>query len=187
MLIIPDLKRLIDFIAHRRMIAFWAVAAVALPAPWLMPGCASRMATENKNVYENCQVLNVHDGDTMTVNCQGEKIKVRLYCIDAPELEQEPWGKEARDYLRSITGPNVRLEVKDKDRYGRSVALVHHDEEPLNLRVVQAGWAAVYERYCTNGEYLRAEAESRARSRGIWKAPAMHLMPWHWRKRSENK
>lgn len=183
MRIIPRLSRLIDFIAHRRIIAFWAVAAIALPAPWLMPGCASRITTKSKNVYENCQVLNVHDGDTMTVSCQGEKIKVRLYCIDAPELGQEPWGREARDYLRSITGPVVRLVVKHKDRYGRVVAIAWNDDVPLNLVLVQNGKAAVYARYCSDSNYLNAEKKSSSHSLGIWKSTGIQQRPWEWRKR----
>jgi len=30
-----------DYIAHRRMIAFWTVMVVMLPLPWLMPACTT--------------------------------------------------------------------------------------------------------------------------------------------------
>lgn len=181
MRIIPDLKRLIGFIAHRRMIAFWAVAAVALPAPWLMPGCTSRMATESKNVYDNCQVLNVHDGDTMTVNCQGEKVKVRLYCIDAPELGQEPWGRGARDFLRSITGQEVQLVVKDRDRYGRIVAEVLSSDLSLNREMVSVGESVVYERYCNDKDVYSLQDEARRQALGVWSQPGEQQRPWAWR------
>ena len=41
----------------------------------------------------------VHDGDTLHVLCgqHTRKLKIRLYCMDAPELAQAPWGGEARD------------------------------------------------------------------------------------------
>jgi endonuclease YncB( thermonuclease family) len=81
-------------------------------------------------------VLSIYDGDTMTVACAGRKMKVRLYCTDAPEMGQGPWGWESRDHLRAITPPTVRILVRDRDRDGREVADVvvpDDSEENLNL------------------------------------------------------
>lgn len=167
------------YLSHRRIVMFWAVAAVALIGPWALKGCSLQRPTGT--VMEDCQVLKVYDGDTMTVSCQGEKIKVRLYCIDAPELGQVPWGREARDYLRSITGPAVRLETKDKDRYGRQVAEVWMDGQNLNVAMVRAGQAVEYDRYCKQSVYRLAETESRSAQLGVWKASGMHQRPWDWR------
>lgn len=181
MRIIANLRWLIDLIAHRRMIAFWAVAAIALPAPWLVPGCASRMVTESKNAYENCQVLNVHDGDTMTVSCQGDKIKVRLYCIDAPELGQEPWGKNAREHLKAATPQYVNLHVVSTDRYGRLVSEVYVGDRNLNMLQVRAGRAVVYGSYCTDPRYFDAEQDAKRDSIGVWNSQGLHQAPWKYR------
>lgn len=140
------------------------------------------MPRETRSVYENCQVLNVHDGDTMRVNCQGEKIKVRLYCIDAPELKQEPWGEQSRDFLRSITGPEVRLEVKDKDRYGRLVSGVFSDGVSLNREMVSAGEAAVYRRYCNDQDLYSLQEEASHQGLGVWSLPGEQQRPWAWRR-----
>jgi endonuclease YncB( thermonuclease family) len=67
----------------------------------------------------NCSVNSIHDGYTLRVTCEGARVKVRLYCIDTPELAQPPWGGECRDYLRSLVGYNVILLDHGKDRYGR--------------------------------------------------------------------
>lgn len=52
-------------------------------------------------------VLDVHDGDTMTVAPMGDvrtPLKIRLYGIDAPELEQKG-GPQSREHLRSLVQP----------------------------------------------------------------------------------
>ena len=33
-----------------------------------------------------CKIVKVHDGDSLRAVCEGNEIKLRLVCIDAPEL-----------------------------------------------------------------------------------------------------
>jgi endonuclease YncB( thermonuclease family) len=132
-------------------------------------------------------VLDIHDGDTMKLDCGWDEAKpqiitVRLYCIDAPELAQEPWGKLARDHLRSITGHAVAIKPVEWDRHGRLVAVVHSKGGELNLRMVADGFAPVYPKYCRNQRYYAAETESRARGSGVWSVSGAHQTPWAWRK-----
>lgn len=171
-----------DYIAHRRMIAFWAVMAVMLPLPWLVPACTTSHPPAFEARYDNCQVLKVYDGDTITVSCQGEKIKVRLYCIDAPEMGQEPWGRESRDTLREMVGNQVDLEKKANDRYGRTVAVVWSGGQNMNLSLVQKGAAARYPRYCSDPAYSKAESAARSDRAGIWRMGGNQQHPWEWRK-----
>ncbi len=67
----------------------------------------------------------IHDGDTLRVrSSDGQVLKVRFACIDAPELKQ-PLGEESRNHLRSFineAGGKVKLQIIETDRYGRSVA-----------------------------------------------------------------
>ena len=69
-------------------------------------------------------VLSIADGDTVTVNEAGARLKVRLACIDAPELSQTPYGQASRQALQSLLplGSQVTLRIKATDRYGRTVA-----------------------------------------------------------------
>jgi endonuclease YncB( thermonuclease family) len=131
---------------------------------------------------DDCEVLNIYDGDTMTLQCQGEETKVRLYCIDAPEMGQTPWGKQARDHLRSIAGNAVKLVRLDKDRYGRVVGEVYRGDENLNLAQVKTGYAAVYDAYCKKSEYPLEEQRANSAKQGIWSTPGIHQTPWEWRK-----
>jgi endonuclease YncB( thermonuclease family) len=131
-------------------------------------------------------VLNIHDGDTMKLDCGWDEAKpqivtVRLYCIDAPELAQEPWGKFARDHLRSIAGKAVAIEPVEYDKYRRIVARVYSNGIELNLRMVSDGYAPLYPKYCRDEMYYEAEKGARGRSAGIWSGSGLQIMPWEWR------
>lgn len=131
-----------------------------------------------------CTVLKIYDGDTMTLRCMSKKIKVRLYCIDTPEIKQKPWGIQARDHLRSITGQTVQLVKIDRDRYGRTVGEVYSGNTNLNLAQVSAGQAAVYDQYCRKPEYKVAERRAKKAKLGIWSQRGLHQKPWKWRKQN---
>ena len=96
-------------------------------------------------------VLDVHDGDTMTVAPMGAvrtPLKIRLYGIDAPELEQKG-GPQSRDHLLSLVRPGQDVEVikMSTDKYGRTVALVATDRV-LNADMLEAGQAWAYPAFC---------------------------------------
>lgn len=186
------LRRAGDHFNHRRLGLFWTVAVLSLTIPWALKGCSLPATGSAGRVYNDCSVLSIYDGDTMTVACAGRKMKVRLYCIDAPEMDQEPWGRESRDHLRAITPPTVRVVVRDRDRYGREVAEVivpDDSEENLNRAQVWAGQAAVYRRYCPDGNYDEAEDAARKLPAGIWREAGEQQNPSVWRnayKKHEN-
>ncbi|AGA91881.1 micrococcal nuclease-like nuclease [Thioflavicoccus mobilis 8321] len=130
-----------------------------------------------------CRVDAVRDGDSLRLVCDGETREARLYCIDAPEIGQRPWGRASRHFLRRITPSEVRIQVMDTDRYARQVVLVTSAAggENLNLAMVRAGQAAVYRRYCTAPRFAAAETEARRQHRGIWSHPGGHQRPWEYR------
>ncbi len=136
-------------------------------------------------ILTNCAITNIHDGDTLTAWCPGEgKVKVRLHCIDTPELAQKPWGIEARDHLRALAGRGpVRIVAIEQDRYGRTVGDVIRGRTVLNLKMVADGQAAVYRRYCDDPRYFQAETQARRRKIGIWSRRGLHQKPWEWRRR----
>ena len=61
---------------------------VLLLALWAVPSNAA-------------EVLSIGDGDTLTLKQGNRRTKVRLACIDAPETFQSPYGKAARQILKS--------------------------------------------------------------------------------------
>ena len=156
--------------------------SAGVPAPPPSPAMLEAAPHDREVTRERrCSVSSIHDGDTVRVRWDGERLKIRLYCIDAPELAQRPWGLESRDHLRAITPKRVILIPKDKDRYGRTVGEILTDDaqrENLNLAQVASGNAAVYPRYSRDSKYYAAQRAARNASLGIWERPGEQQRPW---------
>jgi len=141
-------------------------------------------------------VIRVHDGDTISVIMQGNKEKVRLIGIDAPEIGQRPWGMRAKKYLETLVDASemkVRIEfdLARRDKYGRFLAYVWAENgEMLNLLMVRNGYAVLYTippnvRY-TN-ELRQSQEEARDMRLGIWKETGLKELPVDYRKRHPRK
>ena len=123
----------------------------------------------------SAQVVKVADGDTLNV-LQGNKVlELQLACIDAPERRRRPAGPLAQQQLQRLLprGSRVLLLQHGSDRYGRDLAEVYRPSSiaPVNLELVQRGWAFVHTRRdgsCDGGAYEAAEIEARRRSIGLW-------------------
>lgn len=86
-------------------------------------------------------LLSVLDGDTISVVAKsGAETRVRLYAIDAPELEQSG-GYAARDFLerRLKSGGGFTMSTHYTDRYGRVVATLY----PKTDSAASYNWAMV--------------------------------------------
>ena len=130
-------------------------------------------------------VLSIGDGDTISVLERGQKLKVRLACIDAPETAQSPYGLASRNQLKALLplGSTVSMRVQAVDRYGRRVAEVI-GKGNVNLAMVQSGQAFVYRQYlgrCDRGAYLAAERQAQAQRLGVWAVPGGITRPWDFR------
>lgn len=189
------LQWLVGPFRHRRTTAFWLVTVLALggTSAWLSVRDAQKIAAADEDALmtppgfaPSCDVISVHDGDTMKLDCGWDEAKpqiinVRLQCIDAPELNQEPWGKLARDHLRKIAGRAVAINPIEHDRRGRLVARVHSNGIDLGLQMVADGFAPVYPKYCKDQHYYHVQGRARPSGIGIWSMPGAHQTPWEWR------
>lgn len=136
------------------------------------------------------QVEWVPDGDTVHCLENGEEVRVRLFGIDSPEVDQ-PGYEAARDALRkAVDDQTVELRVVDVDQYGRLVARVilpgrgHADEIDVNRRQVADGMAWWYRTFAPNEDDLKsAEQSARSAKRGLWQAEDP-LPPWEFRRRA---
>lgn len=131
----------------------------------------------------------IHDGDTVTVNAKnGTWFKVRLWGIDAPELDQ-PGGKEAMLELIQLIGrKTVTVSVKDRDRYGRIVGVITYRNRDINREMIQSGHAWYYEQYASNQKvYADAEQTAKEKKEGLWKSENPPIPPWEWRKMKRKK
>lgn len=130
------------------------------------------------------RVVGVHDGDTLTLlNDQKRQTKVRLAEIDTPESKQ-PYGSRSKQALSDLVfGKTVQVEIRDTDRYGRTVGRVLVGSTDVNAAMVATGAAWVYRQYSSDPELLRLEAEAKAAGRGLWGLPeAQRVPPWEWRR-----
>lgn len=138
-------------------------------------------------------VLSIQDGDTLTVAPAGDAtcpLPIRLYGIDAPESGQAH-GPEATAYLAGLlpVGSAVEVMPLDRDKYGRSVALVARGGKVVNGQMVAAGHAWVYAKYCLatmcKGWYAN-QKKAAASGMGLWAVGENVVAPWVWRKKKEN-
>ena len=136
------------------------------------------------NIYEG-KVVKVLDGDSLIILQQGQEVHIRLAEIDAPEHGQAMWKKSKQALKNYTAGKNIIVEEFDKDQYGRIVGHVYIDDDWINGKLVQQGYAYVYTRYAVSQKLYKYEAEAENRKRGIWKLPKHErIKPWEWRKRN---
>jgi micrococcal nuclease len=147
---------------------------VALPA-----GCGQTCGAPPASA--SWLVVGVHDGDTVrAIDEQKTEHRVRLKGIDAPELGQAH-GRVARDRLAGLVlRQQVKVQVHDKDRYGRDLATLEAGGQVVNRQLVAEGLAWHYARFSDDAELAAAEAEARKARRGLW-ADATPVPPWEWR------
>jgi endonuclease YncB( thermonuclease family) len=164
----------------------------------IISGCSGVQSEElflsKKSQYYQLKEGSVYDGDTFRViDPNGEELKLRVACIDAPEKKQA-LGIESCDYLRSLLAKNPnKLIVMEKERegYGRMVAEIFiptgkGDEEiPISGMMIKDGMAYYYAQYSKNcsdnaERYTQLEKEAQKQKIGVWKYNG--LKPWEYRK-----
>ena len=112
----------------------------------------SYASTLPKVIIKNC-----YDGDTCTT-IEGEKI--RLACIDTPELKgpkaKTKKAKESRFFLNNLVS-NQELSIKriTNDRYGRTVGELFKDEINIQKLIVEKGYGKIYKKYAHQCEWSR--------------------------------
>jgi endonuclease YncB( thermonuclease family) len=143
---------------------------------------------------EDFKVVRVADGDTITILQHGEKVRVRLVGIDAPETSKskrkpgQPYSQKSKKHLADLV-LNKRVSVKSygKDRYGRILGEVFLGGTLVNLEMVKVGLAEVYRgrpaKGLDAGNYWKAEEAARKRRLNIWSLGDQYVSPKEWRRR----
>jgi endonuclease YncB( thermonuclease family) len=125
----------------------------------------------------------VIDGDTLDVG----PVRIRLHGIDAPEAGQRcgkavggTWrcGDHATARLAELVGgKEIECAARDRDQYGRIIAVCYVDEAAVNEILVREGLAWAFTRY--SEDYVAIEAEARLARIGVWQGEAE--TPWDYR------
>lgn len=170
-------------------------ALVLLVVPLFLVAACGRVSTDTADtpvptipdqpvLESNAVVERVVDGDTVIVEINGSRERVRLLGIDTPEsvAETRPdqcYGAESAVYLESVLpeGTEVTLirDVEARDQYDRLLAYVVRTSDQLfvNLDLIERGFAGVLI-YEPNSHYRdlfeTAENTASGAGTGLWGA-----------------
>jgi endonuclease YncB( thermonuclease family)/methylphosphotriester-DNA--protein-cysteine methyltransferase len=121
------------------------------------------------------KVINVHDGDTVTVLDQdNKKFNIRLHGIDAPELKQAFGAASQENLSRMVLGKRVTIHWSKIDKYRRTVGTIMLDGRDVNIEQLKAGLAWHFKRYQDEQPpkerltYAAAEDAAHAANLGLW-------------------
>ena len=137
---------------------------------------------------EASTLLRVIDGDRVIASFLGKPTKIRLACIDAPEIGQAPHGRIARNTLIGLLPRHSRIKIQllNYDQNGWLVANilslggVDIGEELIRLGLVYAHNTSLS--YCDGPKLLLIEDQARQSRIGIWKHTQQGLSwPWLYR------
>lgn len=128
------------------------------------------------------KVIQVLDGNTLIVKTEeNEDVKIMLYGIDCPELEQA-YGKDARKCLeRLLLKKNVNVEIMGMARNGTQLGVVTTDKKmDPRAKLLQEGLAWTTESNpLPELESYRVNAEQK--KVGLWKQKEP-TPPWIYRR-----
>ena len=145
---------------------------------------------ERSFYFENCEknstqlfdVVDVSDGDTITISKDCKPTTVRLIGIDTPETvdPRKPvqcFGKEASEYTKmNLKGKKVQIETDEMqntyDKYGRLLGyVILEDGTNFNQRLIEEGYAHEYTHktpYRYQKEFRAAQASAKDSEKGLW-------------------
>jgi micrococcal nuclease len=163
----------------------------------LLAGCQASQPS-----YPKVQISRVISGQSVEWIDRSQQPPViqqgRLLGIDAPDIAQEPWGKQAKQRLEELIGipsnnaVSVEFEGLDADKYGRKYVYLWKDGRLLNEQLLKDGYVLASMRNSssssTNGTKYRelftsGSQYARLMGQGIWNpAQPMRMSPSEFRK-----
>ncbi|MBC8303832.1 MAG: thermonuclease family protein [Pelagibacterales bacterium] len=130
-------------------------------------------------------VVKVIDGDTIVVNYNNDRRKIRLLYIDAPEIDQA-YGKDSKVFLKNmLSNQTITVNTVKKDRYNRELSEIYlyFDGNPVfvNAKMIKSGNAWVYKMNRKNEYLINLENFARTHKSGLW-LNNVAIEPWVFRK-----
>lgn len=125
-------------------------------------------------------VERVVDGDTLIAEVAGERERIRLLRIDAPEVARDGQPGEClaeaataalTDLVPAGTTVDLATDVEQRDRFGRLLAHVWVDDTWVNGALLGTGMAQVLTippNVAHDDEVLAAQAAARDARLGLW-------------------
>ncbi|HRV75847.1 MAG: thermonuclease family protein [Candidatus Nomurabacteria bacterium] len=146
-----------------------------------------QLKTKNNNLDTSqvgyYDVVSIADGDTITVDMEGKKEKVRFIGVDTPEIyhggdtsPSECYGEKAKAYIEAaIDNKRVKLVADEKgsnrDKYGRLLRYVYNYQNlSLDETLVSEGYGFAVDgfAYSKKQEYLSLMNDAENNKKGLW-------------------
>ncbi|UYL07265.1 thermonuclease family protein [Bdellovibrio sp. SKB1291214] len=98
-------------------------------------------------------VINVHDGDTLTIQSGSDRYKVRFLGVDTPEVDyfgntQGEVADVARDFVAGLVPPGSHVTVvyddNGHDKHNRILGRVIYNNVEINREILKEGWGYMY-------------------------------------------
>lgn len=163
----------------------WAIVRSRARCVFLLVAFVALLSVKSAGAQAIAGTARPVDGDTLELAGQ----RIRLWGIDAPERVQMcegalgvyECGRDASAVLAAILrGQNAVCEPRDRDRYGRVVAICSTEAGDIGAAMVRQGWATDYRRY-SQGRYAVEQSKAKAEGLGMWSG--WFDMPEDWRRR----
>lgn len=174
---------------NRSIFASW-LCPIAFCGLILLTGCQKAIIPQGSIA----KVQQVVSGQTIEAidpqNSSALIARVRLIGVEAPDVQQRPWGEQAKKWLEETIGSKPVLlesDVELKDQYDRQLAYVWQDGVLLNEKLIKEGYA-LFQSRSLNIKYdqrlERAQEYARIMGLGIWNPEKpMRLTPSEFRDR----
>lgn len=116
------------------------------------------------------------DGDTAWFKINDERKKYRFLSIDTMELDTE-FGKNTSEYVCNLLKETKDIKIEyskygeSKDKYNRELVFVYIDNELLQEKLIEEGYARlkyVYAKYEYLDKLLEIERKTKSKKIGIW-------------------
>jgi micrococcal nuclease len=166
---------------RRHLIALTTTVTLTVTA--VSSACAGDEAAVSRD-GANATVVRVVDGDTVQIDIDGRREKLRLIGIDTPETVKpdtpvQCYGPEASAFTKQLLpeGTAVRIvrDVEARDDYGRLLGYVYRADDGLfvNLEIVAQGYAALLTfppNVAHVDEFVAAARAAERENLGLWSA-----------------
>lgn len=133
------------------------------------------------NLTNTYTVTQVFDGDTIEVNMDGHKEKVRFIGVDTPETHDprkavQCFGRAAANFTKQkLEKQTIRLEADpintNRDRYDRLLRYVYTTQgELINATLIKEGYGFAYLGFpfTKSDEFRQYQVQARQQNKGLW-------------------
>lgn len=152
--------------------------------------------TLSKPAVREVRVIKVHDGDTVTLMLDRRMRKTRLIGIDAPEMNQRPWGRRAKEHLTGIMDRSgwlvsVETDTATYDKFDRPLVYLRtREKEFINEQMVLDGYAVSFTikpNVMYQEKFMQAELRAKTEKKGIWGPNGLKEAPSTYRRKHPRK